>query len=328
MNKILFISLSFFFLLSIRLFSQSAADYSFSTSTGVSAITPSGGWTQIIAASGGDDVVSTVRSIGFNFVYEGTIYTQFSVNSNGLMRLGSTVITTDFSNDVDEAANEPKLMPYWDDQSAASDGGVQFGVDGSAPNRICVVDFKLDGGTTGGITDNHFQVRLYETSNAIEFLYNSGANESNFTIGIGGIINTNYMARNHSTNHTCANSGGLDDITTWPGNGRLYTFTPPVANDATSTIEAGAFSEPSEINSITNDSDPEKLAVFDFALQDPGSGDALNTIIDQIVISQGSVNAIADWTDVIGGATLSGVIWEHRRQEPWELQQLLSIATT
>ena len=77
-------------------------------------------------------------------------------------------------------------------------------------------------------------------------------------------------------------------------------------NDATSTIAAGALSEPTSINSISADTEPESLSAFDFAFQDPGSGDALNTIIDQIVITQGSANAIANWTDVIAGAKLSG----------------------
>ena len=82
------------------------------------------------------------------------------------------------------------------------------------------------------------------------------------------------------------------------------TITSP--NDQTSTIDAGAFSEPTSINSISNDTDPERLALFDFSFQDLGSGDALNTIIDAIKISQGSVNTISDWTDVIAGAKLTG----------------------
>ena len=50
------------------------------------------GSTQLVA-SGQDDGVSVVTNIGFTFTYAGTAYTQFSVNANGLMRLGATAVT-------------------------------------------------------------------------------------------------------------------------------------------------------------------------------------------------------------------------------------------
>jgi hypothetical protein len=77
-------------------------------------------------------------------------------------------------------------------------------------------------------------------------------------------------------------------------------------NDATSTIATSAtLSEPATISSLV-DTDGEKLSVFDFTLADPGSGDALSTIIDALIIEQGSINAVADWTTVIAGAWIDG----------------------
>ena len=62
--------------------------YSFATGTSgtLNDMTSS---TQLVGASS-DDGASAVTNIGFTFTYAGTAYTQFSVNANGLMRLGAT----------------------------------------------------------------------------------------------------------------------------------------------------------------------------------------------------------------------------------------------
>ena len=89
----------------------------------------------------------------------------------------------------------------------------------------------------------------------------------------------------------------IDDVT--------LTGTPIVLNDVTSTIVAGALSDPTSISSLV-DTEPEKLSVFDFTFQDPGSGDGLSTIIDALIIEQGAANSVADWTSVIAGARIDG----------------------
>lgn len=115
--------------------------------------------------------------------------------------------------------------------------------------------------------------------------------------------NRSIYYRNDSNNPNPASPPTATSRQSYVPNLQLTIIDP---NDQTSTISAGALGEPTSINSIANDSEPEILTVFDFAFQDPGSGDGLNTIIDQLVMTQGSANAIADWTDVIAGARLSG----------------------
>ena len=78
------------------------------------------------------------------------------------------------------------------------------------------------------------------------------------------------------------------------------------ANDATSTVAASAdLTEPATISSLA-DTEGEKVTVFDFTFTDLATVDSFGTIIDQIVISQGSANGVADWTDAIAGAYLNG----------------------
>ena len=51
------------------------------------------GTTQLLGADL-DDNVSAVTNIGFSFVFQGTPYTQFSLNANGGIRLGATAIAS------------------------------------------------------------------------------------------------------------------------------------------------------------------------------------------------------------------------------------------
>ncbi len=76
-------------------------------------------------------------------------------------------------------------------------------------------------------------------------------------------------------------------------------------NDTDSEVTASStLSEPATISSLTTSS--TGLQVFDFTFTDNGSGDGLATIIDEIIITQGSANAVADWTNAVAGAVLNG----------------------
>jgi hypothetical protein len=188
------------------------------------------GSTSLIGASV-DDGVSAVTNIGFPFMYENVAYTQFSVNSNGLIRLGGTAVSNDWTNALSDNSDNPKIMPIWDDLCTGTGGSVRYLVTGSAPNRILKIQhFGRMDATEASASNATFQTWLYEGTNVIEFIYGTGVNPASATIGIAGATYTQYMARNHATNHTAASSGAIETIATWPGSGRKYTFTPPTAN--------------------------------------------------------------------------------------------------
>src|SRR5690606_33497608 len=113
----------------------------------------------------------------------------FSVNANGLMRLGSNQVSTDWTNSSTNAgANNPAIMPYWDDLHTGVGGSVRYVVTGTAPNRILKVEwFVTVPRNTSGNADGRFQAWLYESTNVIEFVYGAlAANTTNsgYTIGI------------------------------------------------------------------------------------------------------------------------------------------------
>jgi hypothetical protein len=70
-----------------------ATSYPFTATTGVALEDMSTGTTQLVAASQ-DDTASAVTNLGFDYWYDGVRFTQFSVNANGLMRLGATAVST------------------------------------------------------------------------------------------------------------------------------------------------------------------------------------------------------------------------------------------
>ena len=94
----------------------SATTYPFVASSGAALEDMSSGTTQLVGPNL-DSGVSSVTTIPFDFWFVGARYTQFSVNSNGLMRLGPTVVGTASTNNLATATNVPQVAPYWDDLS-------------------------------------------------------------------------------------------------------------------------------------------------------------------------------------------------------------------
>jgi hypothetical protein len=76
-------------------------------------------------------------------------------------------------------------------------------------------------------------------------------------------------------------------------------------NNFTSIIKPGNLNIPYEISS-TVDSVFERIDVFDFIIEDAGSGDRLPTIIDTLIITAGNGNTISNWKQAIAAAFLFG----------------------
>ena len=127
-RRLLFIKLRLivfaFFLVSstFNSFSQSTANYTFSASSNGSFTDMSSGTTTLTTSSSTTaDDASAVEYIGFPFFFRGTLYTQFSVNNNGLLRLGGSVVSNAYTNDITASSNTPLITAFWDDINNASD---------------------------------------------------------------------------------------------------------------------------------------------------------------------------------------------------------------
>jgi len=174
------------------------SSYKFTASTGTA--TDMTGSTSI-SVSSSDDGYSPVVNIGFTFQFDGNNYSQFSVNTNGLMKLGSTAITNtrfneSFPGSAPGSTDYPFLAPFWDDLYLRPDG-IRYKVTGSSPARVLTVEWHVEHYSGNSSEDLRMQVRLYETTNRIEIYYGtftilSTLNEFTGFIGIGSTAG-NYI---------------------------------------------------------------------------------------------------------------------------------------
>ena len=156
---------------------QNLADYSFQAGTDASKwVTLTSSATTLIDATGGDSKASAVTNIGFNFPFGEGVYTQFSVNSDGNLRLGSTATSTSgystpFSSSTANT-NNPKINAFGCDGYATTGHYVKSELVGG--NEL-VVEFWL-GTYTSSTRSNLYlwQIHLYSTGD-IEIVFPDAA---------------------------------------------------------------------------------------------------------------------------------------------------------
>ena len=209
---------------------QTVAGYQFSTATGAT-LDAMAGASQLVGPAQ-DDGISSLTNIGFTFKYGGVNYTQFSANSNGMLRLGALIGSgsVGYTNSAANAgSNNGAIFPYWDDIStgtSASGSAVRYVVTGIAPNRVLKVEWFVSVPlNTTGAANARFQAWLYEGSNNIEFRYGAIPVGGSYSVGLASSSTVyNVVGTDAHTNSTTAfatsNSASI-------AAGRMYTFTPP-----------------------------------------------------------------------------------------------------
>ncbi len=142
---------------------NNTANYGFATSTTAALADMSTGTTQLLAPNV-DDTASALTNIGFDFYFQGARFTSFSINDNGVVRLGATAQTSTPYKPLAQT-NVPLITAYGADQRThAGDGKVHFKVIGSAPGRTLVIEWlnNQSNFNTGGTADLTYQVQLSE----------------------------------------------------------------------------------------------------------------------------------------------------------------------
>ena len=219
----------FFFVLNFNFSSNAVAqcavaDYTMSASSGT--FTAISGGTALSTLSV-DEAISPATEIGFTFKYLNRTYTKFFVSSNGYVSFesvtgASTTLTT---------VNKPVIAPLIGDLSGVG-GTASYVLTGSAPNRVLTVEWLnwkwLFNNATATIS---MQVKLYETSGKIEFIYNPGAGTPNgaANAGLAGSSTINTATYGYLSNLSSSATFGTTATatTTKPLAGQMFTFTPP-----------------------------------------------------------------------------------------------------
>ena len=129
--------------------------------------------TSLVSPGSGDYGASTVQNIGFTFPFAGQNYTQFSVNTDGNLRLGPTATSTDtYTNPFSSAnanTNSPKINPMGCDGFLSDSGYIcAETVENADGETLLVVEFATSTYTTSSRESLlRWQVHLYESGKIV-----------------------------------------------------------------------------------------------------------------------------------------------------------------
>ncbi|GAC1368354.1 MAG: hypothetical protein NVSMB30_04640 [Hymenobacter sp.] len=235
-----------------------------------------------------DDANAPAAPIGFPFTFNGTAFTDFVLNTNGYLKLGTVApVTPYFPTFAQEpytdgplvSATEANLVLPFNADLEAGTGATEYRVatTGTAPSRVCTIQWKnvsdkaRPASATSGTLDKQFanfsfQVKLYEGSNSIDFVYGTATPSANTTnanfivVGIKGAdasaaqVITAIKPSNNAWSTTVfqqgpytANTNGhniratpsVTGGTPLPDPGRTYGFILPMATDAAAQLVYG-----------------------------------------------------------------------------------------
>ncbi|MCF8451005.1 MAG: Ig-like domain-containing protein [Taibaiella sp.] len=173
--------------ISIASYSQTAASYGFS-SLSAPFVSIAGTGTAVPSLTD-DDFTEIGIPIGFTFNYCGASYTDLSACTNGWVSLTNSPSIT-FNNIETDIDGAGWLMPFWDDNEGifSSFGTAFHETTGVAPFRVFTFEWNTYS-SISGFGDITFQVKLYESTNVIDFHY--GLSSMIFTDATIGISNDN-----------------------------------------------------------------------------------------------------------------------------------------
>jgi hypothetical protein len=116
----------------------------------------------------GDDNGSAAITMGFTFNFFGVDYTDIYIASNGFLAFDNASIGSRFDTNIPSSVTPNAIIAIgWDDLNPTLGGVVRYRLDGTAPNRIFIVEYNNIEHFGGGLGVNA-QAMLYEGSNDIE----------------------------------------------------------------------------------------------------------------------------------------------------------------
>lgn len=207
---------------------QPAGNYGFAESTEVySAVVGTA------STATGDDGSENSIAMPFTFKFEGVAYSTFSINTNGVVRLGSAMAASSWTNSLSNtAAQKPLIAPFWDDNNKNT-GAITYAVTGVTPNQILEIGWdNINIGGTGATSATlfaSFKMRLHETTDVIEFIYGpTMANAGALTASVGINGTATFLSVTPAVISTVSNATANNTISaTTDLAGKKFIFTPP-----------------------------------------------------------------------------------------------------
>lgn len=220
-----------------------------------------------------DDVLSATINIGFTFNYGNSNYTQFKASENGFITFNVANTSSQPTNNLNTSTERTIVAVLWDDNKlrniSSPYSNVNYKLSGSSPSRVLTIEWNRLSWNKANNSQGTIscQIKLYETTNVIEFIYDRTATGATYSmaegptssIGLGGsssgdflslsdikktpyptssnitetstIGTTPFNLKSASTNNNTSGAMSGSNVTARIGNGTKYTFYPPVYND-------------------------------------------------------------------------------------------------
>jgi PKD repeat protein len=118
-----------------------------------------------------DDNSFNAINLGFTFNYNNVDYTQISIQTNGFIAVGSSVNNSTSPISSSSGTNNV-IVPFGRNLIAQTSSELMSKTEGSYPNRLITIQWKNYRIKWSGDENSiNFQIKLYESSNKIEFIY-------------------------------------------------------------------------------------------------------------------------------------------------------------
>ncbi|MGI4866843.1 MAG: T9SS type A sorting domain-containing protein [Janthinobacterium lividum] len=200
-----------------------------------------------------NDGISEIITLPFTFTYGGVARTALQATTDGYIDFRN--LANNFSQSVNTLdGGLSTLAPFYDDLTGVG-GTASYLTTGTAPNRVFTFQWLNWGVGFAATTPASisFQVKLYETTNVIQFVYRQEAGaftSSSASIGISGATATASSRANFislvdaSASPAIVNNAttmtSVTSIATRPATGQTYTFTPNITTATRSALGAGS----------------------------------------------------------------------------------------
>lgn len=171
--------------------------------------------------------------IGFTFKYNDIDYTTVSASTNGWMTFGQPITSYAFANSLTSGGTRPLVAPLWDNLTMITATDFTYELSGTIPNRVFTAQWmNVKWQRSAAYEVISFQVKLYETTGKIQFIYLQNiepVSSGSASIGIAATATgpDNFLSLT-STAPTATVSSTLENaaLGTKPQSGQVFEFSP------------------------------------------------------------------------------------------------------
>jgi len=215
-------------------YGQVASAYSFASSAGSYTATAGG---TVWQTGAWDDQTGTIP-IGFSFSANGGTFTNLQISANGYVYVSPTTTGSLGYGPISSTTVATAVFSAMGrDLQGNATSEIRYETAGTAPNRVMTIQWKdaKRYGSSYADENLNFQIKLYETSNKVEFVYgactgSAYASPVHPQVGLRGLANTDFFNRTTTTNWSASTAGVTNtDVMTLtsavkPATGLTYTY--------------------------------------------------------------------------------------------------------